>query len=356
MSRTVVVAMSGGVDSSVAAALLHEQGDRVIGVGLRFPELMPAGESLTCCGMTGMVDARAVAAQIGIPFYVLDYRDAFTEAVIAPFCRAYAVGETPNPCILCNAALKFGALLDQALALDADYIATGHYARIERAAEGGLSLLQGIDRERDQTYFLYALTPQQMAHTLFPVGGLTKPEVRAIAARFGLPVAAKPGSQDICFVGQADYREFLAQHEPEALRPGPIIDALGRVLGEHQGIAAYTLGQRRGLGIAAREPLFVIGIDPAQNVVIVGPAQETYTTQLVVRNLNWISGSAPKGPLRVEARTRYRGAQLPATLMPEGEGVVITWDEPHALVAPGQAVVFYHGESVLGGGVAARSA
>ncbi|MFH1086810.1 MAG: tRNA 2-thiouridine(34) synthase MnmA, partial [Chloroflexota bacterium] len=306
MSRCVVVAMSGGVDSSVAAALLRERGDDVMGIGLRFPAATDPRGLGTCCGMAGMQDARRVASGLGIPFYVLDYRDLFEREVVEPFCRAYARGETPNPCILCNVQLKFGRLLDAALAMGAEYVATGHYARlIPDADTGGLQLLKGSDRERDQSYFLYALTPHQMEHALFPVGELTKPQVRAIAARLGLPVAHKPGSQDICFVGSGGYRAFVAAREPGAWQAGPIMDGAGRVLGQHRGIAGFTLGQRQGLGIAAREPLYVIALDPARNAVIVGPKAETFTSSVALDHVTWLADDPPQEPQHLAVKTRY---------------------------------------------------
>ena len=351
--KRVVVAMSGGVDSSVAAAVLLEQGHEVIGVGLRLPEGLGSTRARpTCCGIAGMEDARAVAARIDIPFYVLDYREAFAREVITPFCEAYAKGETPNPCSWCNARLKFGLLLDMALGLGADCLATGHYARVEHESGDARPILRkGLDPEHDQSYFLYSLTSQQLAHTLFPLGSLHKGEVREIARRLGLPVAEKPSSQDICFVGAGGYRELLARRCPEALRPGPITDSTGRVLGRHQGIGAYTVGQRRGLGIAAGEPLYVTRLDAPSNTIVVGTRSETYVRTLVVRRLNWLACDPPTAPVQLSVATRYRGSEAAADLVPDNGRVSVRFSSPHPIVAPGQTAVFYSGDLLVGGGV-----
>jgi tRNA-specific 2-thiouridylase len=354
MARRVIVAMSGGVDSSVAAALLAEQGDEVIGVGLRFPDATGSG---TCCGMAGMEDARRVAGVLDIPFYVLDYRDVFEREVIEPFCRSYLRGETPNPCILCNVRLKFGGLLQAALALGAGRVATGHYARRASGPERGEPwLLRGLDRDHDQSYFLYALTPHQLAHALFPVGELTKPQVRAIAARLGLAVADKPGSQDICFVGEEGYRAFVSAREPDGLLPGPIMDGAEHVLGQHSGLAGYTLGQRKGLRIAAPEPLYVIGLDAERNAVIVGARHELLSARIEVEGLNWLGDETPVGERRLTVRTRYHGPDSPALVTIQGERAQVIWDAPRPRVAPGQAVVFFDRDRVLGGGTARAAA
>lgn len=349
----VIVAMSGGVDSSVAAALLREQGHEVIGIGLRFPEQTEiAGVAPTCCGMAGIEDARAVAAKIDIPFYVLDYREAFAREVIAPFCEAYARGETPNPCVFCNARIKFGLLLDTALPLGADFVATGHYARVEhRTDEKRPTLRKGLDLDHDQSYFLCSLTPGQLAHALFPLGSLLKKEVRQIARELGLAVADKPSSQDLCFVGPGGYRQFLARHCPQALLPGPITDSAGRVLGHHGGIGAYTVGQRRGLGVAAREPLYVTRLDAPSNTIVVGTKRDTYVETLVVGSLNWLACDPAAAPLHLSVMTRYRGSERAADLVPDNGRVSVRFSSPHPIVAPGQAAVFYSGDVLVGGGV-----
>jgi tRNA-specific 2-thiouridylase len=349
MSRTVIVAMSGGVDSSVAAAILQEQGDRVIGVGLRFSDAQTSGDPRACCGMAGIEDARRVATRLGIPFYVLDYREAFEREVIEPFCRAYARGETPNPCVLCNVALKFGALLETALAMGADYIATGHYARVVQGADG-VHLLKGLDVAHDQTYFLYALTRHQLAHTLFPVGDMTKPQVRQKAAQ--LLVADKPGSQDICFIGAGGYRAFLAERNPETLQSGPILDLAGQLLGQHTGIAGYTVGQRGALGTAASAPLYVIAVDPLRNAVIVGPREETTAAELDVDRVSWLTGDSPTASQEMGVKVRYRGPEAWARVERRDAQAHVVWAEAQRRVAAGQAVVFYRQDRVLGGGIA----
>lgn len=352
-TRRVLVAMSGGVDSSVAAASLYEEGYEVIGVGLRLPETPETGAA--CCGVAGLRDARRVAARIGIPFYTLDYREPFRREIMAPFGRAYGEGRTPNPCIRCNTRLKFGRLLDFARALDAHYLASGHYARVERGENGAPRLRRGVDSRHDQSYFLYALTPQQLVHILFPLGGLTKKQVREIAHRWGLPVANKPSSQDICFVGPEGYRAFLARHYPRALRPGPIVDHEGRELGRHKGIGAYTLGQRRGLGIAAEEPLYVTDIDAKNDTIVVGGKEDTFIRGLVVDRMNWIVDDIATGESRrLMAKTRYRGAETPADVRASPEGTLVDFPRPHPIAAPGQAAVFYDGDLVVGGGVVDR--
>ena len=349
----VIVAMSGGVDSSVAAALLVEQGYEVTGIGLRLLDAETGeGTDRPCCGLADMSDARRVAAKLGIPFYVLNRKTAFDQAVVEPFCQAYAAGRTPNPCVACNARLKFGSLLDLSLALGVDFLVTGHYARVE----SGLSTLRPIlrkarDKRQDQSYFLYALSPRALEHALFPLGHLGKRQVRQIATDWGLHVSKKPSSQDICFVRGADYREFLIQRCPKAFRPGPIVNLSGCVVGNHRGIANYTLGQRKGLGIAANQRLYVVALDATTNTVIVGPEEETYVRTLAVGDLNWISCDPPAAPLRLSVRTRYRGPETPAEVSPGGGCVLVNFSQPHPIAAPGQAAVFYSGDRLMGGGV-----
>ena len=345
--------MSGGVDSSVAASLLHEQGYEVVGVTLRLADTgQPTGPESSCCGVAGFEDARAAAAAIGIPFYTLDYRRAFEREVVVPFCEAYRKGKTPNPCTLCNARIKFGSLLDVALAMDADYLASGHYARVERRSESDRPiLLRGIDSQHDQSYFLCALTSRMLAHSLFPLGAMHKREVRVVARERGLPVADKPSSQDICFVGSGGYREFLAGHCPDALRPGPIADMSGHLVGQHRGIGAFTIGQRKGLGVAAREPLYVIELDAPTNTVVVGPKEKTRVRALAVGNLNWLSCDPPAATLRASVMTRYRGTETTADIIPQGDGASVRFVELHPIAAPGQYAVFYSGDVLLGGGV-----
>jgi tRNA-uridine 2-sulfurtransferase len=349
--------MSGGVDSSVAVALLRERGDDVIGVGLRFPDVPDGERSGACCGMAGMTDARRVATALDIPFYVLDYRELFEREVIEPFCQAYGRGETPSPCIVCNIRLKFGRLLETALAMGVEYVATGHYARVESDIDTGEHyLLKGRDRDHDQSYFLYSLTSQQLMHSLFPVGELTKSQVRAIAARLKLPVADKPSSQDICFVGQGGYRALVAAREPEAWQAGPILDEAGQVLGEHRGLAGFTLGQRKGLGIAAKEPLYVIALDITRQAVIVGPKAATLTQSLTLERVHWLADESPREPLLLSVKTRYRSTESLAEVHIQGQNAQVSWITPQPRVAAGQAVVFYQGDRVMGGGVACAQA
>lgn len=353
MGKRVIVAMSGGVDSSVAAALLLEQGYEVIGIGLHLPGMSQGdGRYRTCCGIAGMEDARRVAHLLDIPFYVLNYQETFDRLVIEPFCRAYAAGRTPNPCIDCNVRVKFGVLLDTALAWGADYLATGHYARVIEHPDLGMVLRRARDAGQDQTYFLYALTRKQLERALFPVGELTKAEVRETARRLGLPVAEKPASQDICFLPGRDYRTLVAERYPQCVQPGEIVDAAGRVLGRHAGLPAYTVGQRRGLGVAAGVPLYVLRVDPARNQVIVGRREQTFCREMWVAELNWLveEGHSVR---RCLVRTRHRGAETPAEVHLDwpARTAHIRFLRPHPISAPGQAAVFYDGELVIGGGI-----
>ncbi|MFQ6133463.1 MAG: tRNA 2-thiouridine(34) synthase MnmA [Armatimonadota bacterium] len=352
---TVIVAMSGGVDSSVAAALLHQQGYRVIGVTMQIWPRTEAGGNAApaggCCSAQAAQDARAVARRLGVPHHVFNLREAFEQTVIADFVSEYARGRTPNPCIRCNELVKFGELRRRASALGAQYVATGHYARIECDGAGGrFRLRRGVDPEKDQSYALYSMTQAQLAGTLMPLGGLTKGEVRELARQLGLPVAAKADSQEICFVTDDDYRRLIAQRQPQALRPGPILDREGNVLGQHAGTAGFTIGQRRGLGIGGGRRLYVVDIDPERNALIVGPAEDLLAQGCLVEAVNWVATDAPQEPLRAEVALRYRSRPVPALLEP-GQGVVeVAFERPAGAVAPGQAAVFYRGDEVLGGG------
>lgn len=342
----VAIAMSGGVDSSVAAALLKEEGHEVIGVTMR----------LTPQGNHAGTDARKVADRLSIPHHVIDFRDTFAERVIANFCREYSLGRTPNPCVLCNKYIKFGILWERARELGAEFIATGHYARVERDVNTGNYLLKkGADTRKDQSYFLCQLNQEQLSRVMFPVGHLTKDKVRQIARELELPVADRPESQEICFIPDDNYMEFLKERLTQASRPGPILDQEGNTLGEHQGILSYTIGQRRGLGIAAAEPLYVTAIEPDRNAIIVGSKEQTYGTELVANDLNWIAGLPPPYPLKVKARVRYRHPEAEATVSPlDNDIVYVKFARPQMAITPGQAVVFYDGDTVTGGGTILR--
>jgi len=349
----VVVAMSGGVDSSVAAALLKQQGHEIVGVTLQlWPQAAGSGG---CCGLDAITGARRVAYRLGIPHYVMDVRETFEREVIGDFCAEYAAGRTPNPCVVCNNAIKWGPLLDRARELDADHVATGHYARLEQDAKGALVMKTAVDTAKDQTYFLCRLTRTQLEHALFPVGGLTKPRVRELAASLDLPVADRPESQEICFVPDDDYAGFLAGYTGQSGTHGPIVDTTGRVIGEHKGITAYTVGQRRGLGLAAGTPLYVVAIDAASNTVTVGPREETFSRSLVATHLNWLMPEPPAFPLEAEVKVRSRAAAVRGKIEPlERNAVRVTFEEPQIAVTPGQTVAFYRGETVIGGGIIER--
>jgi tRNA-specific 2-thiouridylase len=353
--KLVVVAMSGGVDSSVTAALLLEQGYEVIGVTMQIwdPRVTEvAGDYVGCCSLSAVDDARAVANKLDIPYYVLNFYDLFRETVVDDFCREYMRGRTPNPCVVCNRVVKFEALLRKALGLGADYVATGHYARIGYEAEiGRYTVKKAVDPRKDQTYFLYTLTQSQLAHTLMPLGEYTKDEVRRMAADRGLKTAEKPESQEICFVPDNNYRNFLRENVAGEIKPGPFLDLEGNVVGRHEGIAFYTIGQRRGLGLALGERVYVVDIDPERNAVIVGPEEALNRTGLVAGDLNLILVNHLTGPERVHAQIRYNSRPAPANITPlPGGRVRVDFDAPQRAITPGQAVVFYRDDYLLGGG------
>ncbi len=359
--KTVVVAMSGGVDSSVTAALLIEQGYNVIGITMqvwdpRITEL--DGDFVGCCSLAAVEDARSVANKLDIPYYVLSFYDLFRQSVVANFCQEYLNGRTPNPCVVCNRKIKFEALLSKALALGAEYMATGHYARISyEESVGRYTLKKACDSHKDQTYFLYNLTQPQLAHILMPLGEYTKDEVRLMAAERGLRVADKPESQEICFVPDNNYRNFLRDNaDNSAIKPGPFLDLEGREVGRHQGIPFYTIGQRRGLGLAMGERVYVVDIDPARNAVVVGPEEALDRTTLVAEDLNFISIAGLTGSEQVQAKIRYNSPPAPATITPlTGGRVQVEFSVPQRAIAPGQAVVFYRDDYLLGGGTIAGS-
>jgi len=348
----VAVAMSGGVDSSVAAALLVEQGYEVIGLMLRLWSEPGAEADNRCCTPDAMAQARRVAAILGIPFYALDAQQVFHDTVVQAFLSGYAQGITPNPCLTCNRLIRWGFLLQQAQAFNARYLATGHYARLRRDAQGRFELLRALDQEKDQSYVLHVLTQEQLRRTLLPLGELTKPQVRELARRFNLPVAARLDSQDLCFLGGSDYRPFLQRHTPELLRPGPIYNRQGILLGQHQGLAFYTIGQRKGLGISAPQPLYVLAKDLAANALIVGRAEELGEREMTVAGVNWIRGEPPAAPFQAQVKIRYTARPSPALVIPLSQHQArLTFTQPQRDITPGQAAVFYQDELCLGGGI-----
>ncbi len=341
----VVVAMSGGVDSSLAAAILKEQGYEVIGVTMR---LWPGEGRDDCCRLEAVDMARSVADRLDIRHYVLDFKDVFQETVIADFCTEYSRGRTPNPCIVCNQSIKFGALLQRAFELDAAYLATGHYACIESSADG-YRLLAAADLAKDQSYFLYRLEQRQLRHLLFPIGHLKKTVVRKMAADMGLAPAGLRESQDICFIPDGDYRSFIARRI--LLKPGDITDTKGHLLGRHKGLPLYTVGQRQGLGLAASRRLYVLRLEPEANRIVVGSAEQLLISRFTAGNLHWISGRTEEPGNSIMARIRYRAPDVPVKLKISNGGAEACLSQPQPAVTPGQAVVFYRGEVVLGGAI-----
>ncbi len=377
----VVIAMSGGVDSSVAAALLVEQGYDVVGIMLRLwsegetPILVGHAQadnlsntrSNRCCTPEDTTLARRVADQLDIPFYLVNVADSFKRLVVDDFIAQYAAGRTPNPCINCNRYVRFEVLLNKAMGLGAEKLATGHYARVrpslsfpphsggDRGGAGGkYQLLRAVDRNKDQSYVLSVLTQDKLSRVMFPLGELTKPQVREIAAKKGLPVAEKPESQDLCFLSDGDYRGFLMRNAPDAARPGPIRDTSGRVLGQHQGLPFYTIGQRKGIGIAGPAALYVMALDVAENVLIVGAAKELGRSECTALCVNYVSGGMPDAPFRATAKIRYKAHEANVTVTPlPHRSAQVRFDDPQRDITPGQGIVFYDGEIVVGGGIIA---
>ena len=352
MGDRVIVAMSGGVDSSVAAALLVRQGFEVVGVTMRlWAEEDPEAprHHRRCCSVEDTDDARAACDTLGIPHYVLNFERQFASDVVDYFVQEYARGRTPNPCLACNQHVKFGPLLRHAQALDAAYLATGHYARVLQSEEG-FQLWKAVDPAKDQSYFLYTMGQSELARTLFPVGDYAKGEIRQIARESGLPNADKPDSADICFIPSGDYRSFVAERTEG--RQGDIVDVAGARLGSHTGIANYTVGQRRGLPPrGGREPLYVVDVDAGTDTVVVGLEEELFTSTAIVEDICFVDGVEPVQPLKVEAKVRYRSQPSPAIVAVTGSRAEVRFERPQRAVTPGQAIVFYRGEQVLGGGI-----
>ena len=357
--KRVIAAMSGGVDSSVAAYLLHRQGYDVVGVTMRLwsadeDDVSPDHQG--CCSIQDIEDARRVCQVLGVPHYVVDARREFREHVVAYFVSEYERGRTPHPCIACNDRIKFDFLMQRAAMMDADYVATGHYARIERDnANGEWTLRQGVDAAKDQSYVLFGLGQEQLARVLLPVGGYAKEEIRALAREAGFHLADKADSQEICFIPSGDYRRFMRKES--APEPGEVVDAAGRVVGEHLGIEFYTVGQRRGVGVAPSalglpegEKVFVTAVDPETRRVTVGSSADLLRRGVYVGNVRYVAGAQPADACRVSARIRYNGRPASAVLHHDGDGAVLWFDEPQRAVTPGQAAVFYDGDRVLGGG------
>jgi tRNA-specific 2-thiouridylase len=348
----VVVAMSGGVDSSVAAALLKAQGYQVTGMMMRLWSESGREADNRCCTPDAMAQARRVAAILGIPFYVIDAKKPFQEIVLKYFLDGYMQGITPNPCLVCNRQIRWEFLLQQALDSGAQYLATGHYVRLDQDASGRYQIRQAVDPVKDQSYVLHVLNQNKLAHAKFPIGEYTKTEIRQIATQYGLPVAHRPDSQDLCFLGDEDYRDFLRRNSPAVAPTGPILNRLGDVIGKHQGLPFYTIGQRKGLGIASPEPFYVIEKIPADNSLVVGRLEELGKTDCICGPFNWIAGAPPAQNFRAQVKIRYTASPAWGALtILENDQVQIHFDEPLRDITPGQAAVAYHGEVCLGGGI-----
>ena len=348
----VAVAMSGGVDSSTAAALLVEQGYDVFGIMLRLWSEPGREYANRCCTPDAMALAKRIAAQLDIPFYAIDAKDVFHDKVVQYFLDGYTQGVTPNPCLVCNRHIRWEFLLNRALTLGADYMATGHYAQTIRTTGEPVKLLQGIDPKKDQSYVLGALDQAQLQHAIFPVGGYTKPEIREIAEKFQLPAARIKDSQDLCFLAGTDYPSFLGRHAPQTADPGPIVTTGGEQLGEHQGLAFYTIGQRKGLGIAHSEPLYVLAKQADSNTLVVGTADELGQSALTAGNANWVSGRPESAPFQAMVKIRYTAGLVPGLVTPlDDEHFAVQFDQPVRDITPGQAAVAYRGSEVILSGI-----
>ena len=347
----IIIAMSGGVDSSVAAALLKEQGHEVSGMMLRLWSQPGKESENACCTLESVSLAEQVARQLDIPFQTIDAKQPFREIVVEYFLESHLRGETPNPCLMCNRHIRWGILLEEALKLGADFMASGHYVRT-REKDGEIQLLRGVDRGKDQAYVLHVLTQAQLKRSLFPIGEYPKSEIRELARQFNLPVAEKADSQDLCFLSGGDYRDFLREYAPQTTQPGKILNRKGEVLGEHQGLANYTIGQRKGLGISSPNPLYVLAKDTRKNQLIVGEKADLGQKTMRVASVNWISGEAPTEKFRAQVKIRYTAREAWAEIeLTDSTQAQITFDTPLRDITPGQAAVFYDGEVCLGGGM-----
>ena len=358
MPEKVVVAMSGGVDSSVAALLLQEQGYDVVGVTMKLFSLEHADrppQYRGCCTLDDVEDARNVCRLLGVPHYVLNVQQEFQDHVIDYFCSEYQKGRTPHPCIACNDKIKFNFLMNRAAALQANYVATGHYATITSGPQG-MQLKKGLDATKDQSYVLFGMGQEELAHTLMPVGEYSKDSIRAMATVAGFDNADKPDSQDICFIPFGDYKEFIKDRITPT--PGDIVDVDGEVVGQHKGIEFFTVGQRRGLGVAQtkvdEQPQFVIKLQPDANRVVIGPEELLYQDSMWTSRVNYVSGQPPVGPADVTVKIRYKSEEAKATLHPGKDGALVRFDQPQRAITPGQAAVFYQGEVLIGGGIIER--